>query len=128
KPSFFRTKNTAEKQELEKLLAEKPYIQVFDTIESQLKELIKTSQPSKTFKDSELNVPVKEHLGDTSMDEYGVWVYYPWNEKLVHILDEKEFVELRTNRNKYKITDDERAVLAEKKIGVIGLSVGQSVS
>src|SRR5690606_25672346 len=60
--------------------------------------------------------------------EYGVWVYYPWSHRLVHLLDEKEFVEVRTNRNQYKITPEEQALLATKKIGVIGLSVGQSIA
>ncbi len=46
----------------------------------------------------------------------------------MHVLDKEEFVEVRTNRNKYKITDDEQNHLAAKKIGVIGLSVGQSVA
>ncbi|MGB1031398.1 MAG: ThiF family adenylyltransferase, partial [Flavobacteriales bacterium] len=60
--------------------------------------------------------------------DYGVWVYYPWLRKLVHLLDEKEFVECRTNRNKYKITAEEQEVLSKKVVGVVGLSVGQSVS
>lgn len=44
------------------------------------------------------------------------------------MLDEKEFVEVRTNRNKYKITDNEQKDLATKIIGIIGLSVGQSIA
>jgi hypothetical protein len=55
-------------------------------------------------------------------------VYYPWAGRLVHVLDEKEFIELRTSRNLYKITREEREVLAGKKVGVIGLSVGQSIA
>jgi tRNA A37 threonylcarbamoyladenosine dehydratase len=55
-------------------------------------------------------------------------VYYPWADRVVHILDEKEFIELRTSRNLYKITREERDLLARKKIGVIGLSVGQSIA
>ncbi len=35
---------------------------------------------------------------------------------------------VRTDRNRNKITSDEQALLATKKVGVIGLSVGQSVS
>ncbi len=41
---------------------------------------------------------------------------------------EKEFAIVRTNRNKHKITAAEQETLAQKKIGVMGLSVGQSVS
>jgi molybdopterin/thiamine biosynthesis adenylyltransferase len=46
----------------------------------------------------------------------------------VHILDEKEFIEVRTNRNQNKITIQERNFLSTKKVGVVGLSVGQSVA
>src|SRR5207253_859960 len=74
------------------------------------------------------NEKVKIHLGTTSIEEYGVWIFFPWSGRLVHLLDEEEFVELRTNRNMYKITPEERTVLSTKKIGVIGLSVGQSIA
>jgi len=36
-----------------------------------------------------------------TFDQLGRWVYYPWNNYLVHVLDE----EVRINRNKYKKTD-----------------------
>ena len=128
KPQFFRLRNNVERLALEQLIAQKPYIKIFDTIGSQLRELIKTKHPSKTLSDNEIEDYLALHLGNTLMEEYGVWVYYPWSERLVHILDEQEFIEMRTNRNKYKITADEQALLARKKVGVIGLSVGQSVS
>ncbi|GAC1382670.1 MAG: Rv1355c family protein [Ginsengibacter sp.] len=35
---------------------------------------------------------------------------------------------MRTNRNYYKITPEEQNILAKKKIGIIGLSVGHSVA
>jgi molybdopterin/thiamine biosynthesis adenylyltransferase len=63
-----------------------------------------------------------------SMEDYGVWVYYPWSDRLVHLLDEEEFVSMRTNRNVYKITPEERDILGRQIVGVVGLSVGQSVS
>ncbi|MGH2644487.1 MAG: ThiF family adenylyltransferase, partial [Chitinophagaceae bacterium] len=75
-----------------------------------------------------LKEAVTEHLNGCVQEDYGVWVYYPWNEKIVHLLDEKEFSTLRTNRNLYKITPEERDSLSTKLIGVIGLSVGQSVA
>src|SRR5690606_16723589 len=53
---------------------------------------------------------------------------YPWSGNLVHLLDEEEFIKVRTNRNIYKITQEETAILKDKKIGIIGLSVGQSVA
>ena len=127
-PLLFRLSDQQQKQQLHNLLNEKPYITVYDTIQSQLKELVKTFQPGETLTDKQQTEAVEKHLNGINPHDYGVWVYYPWNEKLVHTLDEDEFIALRTNRNKYKITEEERLQLSEKKIGVIGLSVGQSVS
>ena len=128
RPLFFRLGDPADKEELYKLLKEKPHIKVADTLEQQLKELIKSAYPNRSIPEEQLGPLLDKHLKGCPLEAYGVWVYYPWNEKLVHILDEEEFVELRTNRNRYKITPEEQRVLAGKKVGVIGLSVGQSVS
>lgn len=128
KPDFFRLSNAGEKKAFEDLLASKPHIMAHDTMWAQLKELVKSLDPAHTFTMDEIEAGIKKHLGTMPMEEYGVWVYYPWSERVVHILDEDEFKELRTNRNRYKITREEQDALNHKKIGVIGLSVGQSVS
>lgn len=127
-PVFFRYVKQLGYPGLLDLLREKPNIKVYDNIAAQLKELVKAFHPSKTLDSATIAGLVSQHLNGTEPADYGVWVYYPWSDKLVHILDEKEFVFLRTNRNKYKITDAEQNMLFGKKVGVIGLSVGQSVS
>lgn len=127
KPEFFRLSVAADREKFDSLISG-GNIFVYDEIYSQLRELIKTRNPKVTLRPEEYPPLIEKHISGSSMDEYGVWVYYPWSKRLVHLLDEKEFVELRTSRNKYKITEDEQALLATKKIGVIGLSVGQSVS
>lgn len=101
---------------------------VYDEIYGQLQELIKGFHPSIKIKDTEYRELIDAHLAGTAIEEYGVWVYYPWSRRLVHLLDEKEYIEVRTNRNQYKITREERTVLSEKRIGIIGLSVGQSIA
>lgn len=129
KPLMFRLKDEQQKTAFETLILNRKNLQVFDHIISQVEELIKCLHPTIIFlPPAELAKAVANKFGDKSSDEYGTWVYYPWTEKLVHILDEEEFAIVRTNRNKYKITAKEQAELATKKIGVMGLSVGQSVS
>lgn len=127
-PVLFRPGQNSDQLELADLLEAKPQIKVSDTIYSQLRELAKSKHPELKLSESEINELVSKHVGYTPLYEYGVWVYYPWGERLVHILDATEFIDLRTNRNKYKITQEEQDQLQQKKIGVIGLSVGQSVS
>lgn len=112
----------------ERLLKEDAEIIVLDKIESQLKDFarIKFLGAEKQNSDSASFIP--ELLGDKSKEEYGVWVYYPWLRTIIHLLDEEEFVQLRTSRNKYKITQEEQDTLRTKKVGIVGLSVGQTVA
>jgi molybdopterin/thiamine biosynthesis adenylyltransferase len=101
---------------------------VHDEIQAQLIELVRCLNPAKRFSPEEAMAAATEHLAGGDPLLHGVWVYYPWSHKLVHLLDEEEFALVRTDRNRNKITREEQAVLATKKVGVIGLSVGQSVA
>lgn len=126
-PFFYRLSIPDDKAKFEELL-QLPGLRVSDELHVQLRELVKLLAPSRKFTSAELDLAAVEHLGNIPPEEYGVWVYYPWSRYLVHLLDEDEFRTVRTNRNVYKITPAERDLLSQKKIGVIGLSVGQSVA
>ncbi|WP_437671655.1 Rv1355c family protein [Sorangium sp. So ce131] len=128
RPRFFRPANAADAEELERLLRDDVRVQVFDTIDRQLADLVKTRHPRRKLDERSVERLVEEHLGGAPREAYGVWVHYPWSHRLVHLLDEAEFIELRTNRNKYKISGEEQAALAGRRVGVVGLSVGQSVA
>jgi hypothetical protein len=43
-------------------------------------------------------------------------------------LPEDEFVEVRTSRNRLKITTQEQLILKTKRIGIVGLSVGHAIA
>ncbi|SOD14449.1 Rv1355c family protein [Pedobacter xixiisoli] len=127
KPLILRLVNDEDRVKFAQIVTETPGIQIFDTIKEQVTELLRCLKPLIVFMPkNELENIITQKLGNS--DEYGVWVYYPWSNKLVHLLDEAEFLIVRTNRNKYKITDEEQQTLATKKIGIMGLSVGQSVA
>ncbi len=128
RPEFFRSNTAAEMARLDELLKRVPQVQVFDQLHGQLTELVRSLNPSVRYTREELDVAAQSHLQGTPAEEYGVWVFYPWSNRLVHLLDESEFALVRTDRNRNKITREEQALLATKKVGVIGLSVGQSVS
>jgi molybdopterin/thiamine biosynthesis adenylyltransferase len=128
-PQFFNLSEEIQKNEFEELLSSNENLQVYDHIYTQVEELIKCLHPTIVFlPPTELAKAVENQFGGKPTDEYGVWVYYPWAAKVVHLLAEQEFALVRTNRNKHKITEQEQQALAQKKIGVMGLSVGQSVS
>jgi Dinucleotide-utilizing enzymes involved in molybdopterin and thiamine biosynthesis family 1 len=127
KPEIFDINDAKQAEELKKLL-EKGRITVHDEIGGQLKELMKVRNPKVKLKPEEYPEIIEKHLAGREIASYGLWVYYPWLDKLVHILPKEEFIELRTAANRNKITTAERDVLSSKKVGVIGLSVGQSVA
>lgn len=128
KPIILRIYNSLDKDILDKLIIESKVLFKHDEIHAQLEELIKIRNPSIRIHKQDLDPYIIKHLKERKIEEYGVWVYYSWNQQLVHILDEEEFAEVRTNRNQYKITKEEKKVLSTKKIGIIGLSVGQSIA
>ncbi len=113
---------------LELLQREAPRVEVHDTFVQQLEGLIKCRRPKRAPARHELELEVRRHAGDRSLSDLGVWVYYPWRRSLVHLLEESDFVELRTSRNRYKITSEEQAFLRRQRVGIIGLSVGAQVA
>lgn len=125
---FFRLTENEDRELLHQLLDEHPDCGIYDTMQAQLHELIKVRHPHIPFSALDKVSETERILKGRSVYEYGVWVYYPWSNRLVHILDEEEFIELRTSRNLYKITKEEQALLRTKKIGVIGLSVGMTIA
>jgi len=128
RPQQFRLSIADDRRVLEELLRSRPGIRVCDTLLTQLRDLIRSRHPNRKIAAVELDSLATEHLGSTPVEEYGLWFYYPWSMCLTHLLGESEFLELRTNRNRYKITPEEQAELGRKRIGVVGLSVGQSVA
>lgn len=101
---------------------------VTDEIYGQIEELVKCLRPKDKLKGDALERAIEEHLNGASLETYGNWVYYSWSNRLVHALGREEFIAVRTNRNHYKISPHEQEILASKKVGLIGLSVGQSVA
>lgn len=127
RPLILFPNSPADRQRIAELRTN-PALIVSDTLASQVAELIKINNPLEKFSAEVLRDRVDAFFAENEKDTFGIWVYYPWRNTLVRTLDEKDFVHLRTSRNKYKITQEEQDILQSKKIGVIGLSVGQSVA
>lgn len=127
KPVFLRITDPLERIALDQLI-ENQVSFFHDEIYGQLQELVKMKNPAVRIKPEEYPELIQKHLGGRDIHSYGVWVYYPWSRRLVHMLDEEEFIKVRSNRNQYKITQKEQEILSKKRIGIIGLSVGQSIA
>jgi len=125
KPLIFRSK---EEYQGYNFPSNEPHL--LNSIAEQLKELVIIRNPKIPLKgeDEAISSYISEHLGGQNIEECGLWVYYPWINTVVRTLPRDEFIEVRTNRNKYKITEKEYQTLENKAIGVVGLSVGRAVA
>jgi hypothetical protein len=101
---------------------------VHDTLESQLSELMETREPAESLSADQMKSRLQHHVSGRPLQQYGTWVYYPWSQRLVHLLPEDEYFELRTSRNRNKISCQEQKRLGGLRVGVVGLSVGQTTA
>jgi hypothetical protein len=101
---------------------------VHDTLRDQLIELLQGREPALTLSERECERRVQAHLAGRALHEYGTWCFYPWSRRLVHVLPKDEFREVRSDRNRYKITREEQTRLRDFQIGVVGLSVGNAAA
>ncbi len=101
---------------------------IHDTIEAQLGDLIKTRAPSSNPGEDELRLAIHEHIAGTPLHDYGRWCFFPWSRRLVHLLPPVEFAELRSDRNRNKITKAEQTKLRRLKLALAGLSVGNAIA
>ena len=77
---------------------------VSDTLENQVAELAIIRNPVLKQDPAGLAKAIGEILVGKDWDTYGCWVVYHWIGSAVRLLPEDEFVEVRTNRNKNRIS------------------------
>nr|WP_308288205.1 ThiF family adenylyltransferase [Streptomyces corallincola] len=102
--------------------------EIHDRIEEQLEELVRCLHPGERFDAGRMARATADLRCSASPQRYGTWVWYPWSGRLVHLLPEDDFRLVRTDRNRDKITREEQKALLGRRIGVIGLSVGNSAA
>ena len=124
RPRLYDPTRADDRRELEGLLASGAALFVHDTLLEQLAELEQSREPARKLSPAEVEARVAAHLGGRSPIEHGTWVFYPWSKRLVHALPVDQHRELRSDRNRYKLTAAEQERLRGARIGVIGLSVG----
>ncbi|UOZ04114.1 ThiF family adenylyltransferase [Amycolatopsis sp. WQ 127309] len=117
----------ADHDALTRLLASGEVREVHDTLDEQLTELVRSREPA-CRDDAEIDRKKREQLTGVAAWEYGTWVWYPWSGRLVHVLPREEFRLVRTDRNRGRIERPEQRDLFGKRIGIIGLSVGNSAA
>lgn len=126
RPLILDSAVTADRDKLAALAASGGVFSQHDTIDDQLRDLVACRHPAENLDRAALDRHVGAYLAGRGSADYGCWIHYPWSGRLVHLLPEDEYRELRSNRNRDKITSEEQRRLRQSAIGVIGLSVGQA--
>jgi len=118
-----------ERERLEQLAADKG-ITLRDTLSRQLAEWVRIELPTEPAGSATAQALLTaEGQGEPApYASYGYWCYLPWRRVLTHLLPPHRYFAVRTNRNRDKITLAEQTVLRQKRVGVVGLSVGHSAA
>ncbi len=115
---------------LKRLRADKS-LRVLDLFEHCLDELFDVQHPWLKSGDPVYEPSKAQYLLDwkqrAPLEKQGVWVYYPWNNTLIHLPSRETFQLLRTCRNRNLVTREEQTILMTKRIGVAGMSVGSNI-
>jgi molybdopterin/thiamine biosynthesis adenylyltransferase len=121
----------AEEVDLKEIKRKYKPLFIIDTYREQLEDYFLIKNPKykfiKDYKD-DFEIFLKKFLKNKSLKESGKWIYFPWNKKVIHCLDEKLLFETRTARNVYLITKEEQIKFYRSKIGIAGLSVGSHIA
>lgn len=127
-PLIFDRSKPEDAAELDGLITDGKVVFIHDTLDAQMRDLAKTRTPGRPWTDDEQAAAVVDMLRGKPLRDHGRWVFYPWSRRLVHVLAPAEFSELRTDRNRVKITPAEQAKLLRLKVGIVGLSVGNAIA
>lgn len=116
-------------KKVKELLKKNSQVTYVDAFSHQLKELffIKNHKfigedKKKVYKDKAFLAFEKENINNF------IHIYYPWNYTLVKSVTKNDYLELKTNRNRDLITEEEQKKLLNFKIGVFGMSVGSNIA
>jgi hypothetical protein len=121
-------RNKTDDEKVFSSLSKRSNIQLVDTYNNQVKELIESRLGTLASEESILKGIESYTAEKGPIEKQGVWVYYAWRNALVHLLMEQDFIELRTNRNREKIYTEEQIELGKKVVCIIGLSVGRTIA
>ena len=115
--------------DLDSLLRNNSVQKTCDVYTDQLSEYFEIINP-RLKGSADLKSETKKYIDENISQGFlsGNWIYYPWSKILVHTVVEDQYFQLRTNRNKNLINTEEQDSLYNFNIGVLGLSIGSSMS
>lgn len=129
KPFILDLNSGSDQEVLQNLSREQKIHYISDNIDAAIEELYHIENPSQIDNiDYQTYQSYIKELVNGNADNYGKWVYFPWNGTLVHFPSADDLSRLRGSRNRNLITDTERKeLIRDKTILILGLSVGSNV-
>ncbi len=131
KPEFFDLSNPQDRAKKKALASSGKLFRVVDEYESELRELYAVEHPEEVLK-ADFKYRTSAYLASVKkqkpLEEQGLWVHFPWSGTLVHILRDLEYQKVRTARNRNLITEEEQKKFYDARVGIAGLSVGNSIA
>lgn len=112
-------------EELDKL-KNSSEVRVIDLLTLQVEEFLEVSFPNREEREKNRTSFLKDYQGEDEGKES--WIYLPWKNYLLHILNESDFHNLRTNRNRELLTLEDLGKLKEARVGIAGLSIGSNLA
>jgi len=97
-------------------LRKKSYVRVVDEMEEQKRELAYVKNPRLLLN--------REKVVTKNDPRDGKWVYLPWKQALVHVLDRNDYERVRISRNRDLILESEQKRYGNARVGIAGLNVG----
>lgn len=130
-PIIVNMKQKASEVQLEKLIVAHPNAEIIDNYAEQYAELLLSKHAHLYRANYDVQVAsiadmLDEHYGKNAPWQMGSWVYFPWKNQFVHILEQTDFEILRTIRNRDLITAEEQKKLYELDVASFGMSVGSA--
>lgn len=120
KPLTIKTNNDL----MQFLSRKKSKLLLVNYLDAQLEELFFIEKPKykhTPYRKGQLDAYVRNN------QKRSVFVYYPWRNSIVQMLNERAYNKLRTARNRNIITAEEQAEYRKGVVGIAGLSVGSSI-
>ena len=130
-PIIFDLSQPGQRKEISGLLAANKFTTISNGYREQFRELFAVNNPALFYSPDfarECQNAYTKLLGGKPDFMSGRWAYFPWSQKLVHILKDSEFQQLRTARNKNLINEREQKQFYQAVVGIGGLSVGNSAA
>lgn len=99
--------------------------EIIDIFHSALRELFYIRNPHLKSNDEKTQEQLGKFLNNSDIKD--VWIYFSWNNKLIHLPEENVYFEIRTNRNLNIINKEEQRQFRKAIVGIAGLSTGSNI-